>query len=159
LKPMDDFNNYLLVEKNYADNTVKSYERDILDFEAFLKNEGLADGLLDATRERLGRHYLSHLDSRGYSKKSIARKISSLRTFYHYLMDKRMIDINIFSTLETPKIPKKLPKIIEDEEIDMLFKSIDRLKPLGFRNYLLLDLLFSCGLRASELTEMSIRDI
>jgi integrase/recombinase XerC len=74
-------------------------------------------------------------------------------------MDKRMIDINIFSTLETPKIPKKLPKIIEDEEIDMLFKSIDRLKPLGFRNYLLLDLLFSCGLRASELTEMSIRDI
>jgi integrase/recombinase XerC len=159
LKPIDDFKNYLLVEKNYADNTIKSYERDLLDFEAFLINEGLAEGLMDATRERLGRHYLSHLDSRGYSKKSIARKISSLRTFYHHLMDQHLISINIFSTLETPKIPKKLPKILEDDEIDMLFKSIDRLKPLGFRNHLLLDLLFSCGLRASELTEMTIRDI
>lgn len=159
VNPIDDFKNYLRVEKNYSENTVKSYERDILDFESFLKNEGLAEGLLDATRERLGRHYISFLDSRGYAKKSIARKISSLRTFYHRLIEQRLIDINIFMTLETPKIPKKLPKILEDDEIDMLFKSIDRMKPLGFRNHVLLDLLFSCGLRASELTGMSIRDI
>jgi integrase/recombinase XerC len=159
MKPLDDFKNYLRIEKNYAENTIISYERDILDFEAFLKNEGLADGLLDATRERLGRHYLSHLDAKGYQKKSIARKISSLRTFYHRLQVLKLININIFETLETPKIPRKLPKILEDDEIEMLFKSIDRLKPLGFRNHVLLDLLFSCGLRASELTEMSIRDI
>ncbi len=159
MKPLDDFLNYLRIEKNYAEHTITSYQRDILDFEAFLKNEGLADGLLDAQRERLGRHYLSFLDSRGYAKKSIARKISSLRTFYHRLQVQKLIETNIFETLETPKIPKKLPKILEDDEIEMLFKSIDRFKPLGFRNHVLLDLLFSCGLRASELTEMTIRDI
>ena len=154
-----DFKNYLLIEKNYADNTITSYLKDIKDFEDFIKREELADGLLDVTRERLGRHYLAFLDGQNYMKKSIARKISSLRTFYDFLIQNKHIDINIFTTLETPKIPRKLPKIINDDEIEMLFKSIDRFKPLGFRNYLLLDLLFSCGLRASEITEMSIKDI
>jgi len=156
---IDDFKNHLMIEKNYAENTVISYLRDIHDFQSFIEREELASDLLDVTRERLGRHFLSYLDENKYSKKSIARKISSLRTFYDYLISNQLIDINIFTTLETPKIPKKLPQIISDEEIDMLFKSIDRHKPLGFRNYLLLDLLFSCGLRASELTEMTIKDI
>lgn len=156
---IDDFRNHLLIEKNYSDNTITSYLRDIKDFQLFIQREELAADLLDVTRERLGRHFLSYLDEHKYSKKSIARKISSLRTFYDYLVANKHIDINIFTTLETPKIPKKLPQIIADEELDMLFKSIDRFKPLGFRNYVLLDLLFSCGLRASELTEMTIKDI
>jgi integrase/recombinase XerC len=153
------FKTYLLVEKNYSDHTIKSYEKDILDFETFIKKEGLAEDLLDVRRERLGRHYLAFLDTKNYAKKSIARKISSLRTFYEYLIKEKRIDTNIFLTLETPKIPKKLPKIIHDEEIELLFKSIDRTKPLGFRNYVLLDLLFSAGLRASEITEITIKDI
>lgn len=156
---IDDFKNYLMIEKNYAENTIVSYLKDIHDFQSFIEREELASDLLDVTRERLGRHFLSYLDENKYAKKSIARKISSLRTFYDYLISNQLIDINIFTTLETPKIPKKLPQIISDEEIEMLFKSIDRFKSLGFRNYVLLDLLFSCGLRASELTEMTIKDI
>jgi len=154
-----DFKNYLLIEKNYAENTITSYMKDIKDFEDFIMREELADGLLDVRRERLGRHYLAFLDGKEYTKKSIARKISSLRTFYDYLIKNKKIDINIFTTLETPKVPRKLPQIINDDEIEMLFKSIDRFKPLGFRNYLILDLLFSCGLRASEITSISIKDI
>ena len=156
---ISDYKSYLLIEKNYSDNTITSYMKDIADFENFIHKEELAKDLLDVTRERLGRHYLSFLDAEGYAKKSIARKISSLRTFYDYLITNKHIDINIFTNLETPKVPKKLPQIINDSEIDMLFKSIDRFKPLGFRNYVLLDLLFSCGLRASELTEITIKDI
>ena len=156
---IDDFKNYLMIEKNYADNTIVSYLKDIHDFQSFIEREELASDLLDAKRERLGRHFLSYLEEHKFAKKSIARKISSLRTFYDYLIANQLIDINIFTTLETPKVPKKLPQIISDEEIEMLFKSIDRHKPLGFRNYILLDLLFSCGLRASELTEMTIKDI
>ncbi len=156
---IDDFKNYLMIEKNYADNTIISYLKDIHDFQSFIEREELASDLLDAKRERLGRHFLSYLEEHKFAKKSIARKISSLRTFYDYLIANQLIDINIFTTLETPKVPKKLPQIISDEEIEMLFKSIDRHKPLGFRNYILLDLLFSCGLRASELTEMTIKDI
>ncbi len=156
---IDDFKDYLLIEKNYADNTITSYLRDIHDFQSFIKNEELANDLLDVTRERLGRHFLSYLDTKKYTKKSIARKISSLRTFYDYLIKNKHIDVNIFTNLETPKIPKKLPQIIDDDEIEMLFKSIDRYHHLGFRNYVILDLLFSCGLRASELTGMTIKDI
>ncbi len=156
---LEDFQSYLQIEKNYADHTVTSYLKDIHDFQTFIVKEELASDLLDVTRDRLGRHFLSYLDEQGMSKKTIARKISSLRTFYDYLMENNHIDINIFTNLETPKIPKKLPQIIDDEEMNMLFESIDRFKPLGFRNYVILDMLFSCGLRASELTEMTIKDI
>jgi integrase/recombinase XerC len=153
------FKNYLIHEKNYSNHTVTSYLKDIHDFYTFIKNEELASDLIDVTRERLGRHYLSFLDAKNYSKKSIARKISSLRTFYDYLLLNKHIEVNIFLQLETPKIPKKLPKIINDDEIEMLFKSIDQSNPLGYRNYLILEMLFSLGLRASELVSMTIKDL
>ena len=156
---LDAFKNHLLIEKNYAENTVLNYLRDVKDFSDFIIREELASDLLGVKRERLGRHYLSYLESKGYARKSVARKISSLRTFYGFLVKENHIDINIFETLETPKIPKKLPELIQDDEIDHLFKSIDKNKPLGFRNYVILDLLFSAGLRASELIDMTIKDI
>lgn len=159
MNPVESFETYLSVEKNYASNTVLNYLRDVKDFSDFIQREELAPDLLGVTRERLGRHYLSYLEGQNYARTSIARKISSLRVFYEYAVNQKWIDINIFQALETPKIPKKLPKIIQDEEIDYLFKSIDKMKPLGYRNYVLLDMLFSCGLRASELVEMTIRDI
>ena len=156
---IEAFKHYLSVERNYADLTIENYLRDVKDFEAFITREELAKNLLEVKRDRLARHYLSYLDSQSYARKSIARKISSLRGFYAFLMREKKIDINVFEALELPKIPKRLPQIIHDEEIEHLFKSIDRLKPLGFRNYVLLDILFSCGLRASELVEMTIKDI
>lgn len=156
---LDDFLNELKTQKNYSIHTIEGYQRDILDFHAFITHEELASSLLDATRERLARHFISHLDEKNLTSKTISRKISALRTFYHYLMVKHLIDINIFEHIETPKIPKKLPQIIQDEEIEMIFKSIDRYKPLGFRNYVMIDLLFSAGLRASELVNMTIKDL
>ena len=156
---IDAFITYLSVEKNYSENTLMSYRRDLEDFQAFLIQEELAEGLLDATRERLARHFLSHLDHRGLSKKTIARKISALRTFYRYLVLQGRVDKNIFETLELPKVPKKLPHMIDDQGMDLIFQSINRMTPRGFRDYLIVDLLFSCGLRASELCFLSIRDI
>ena len=156
---IQSFENYLSIEKNYSPHTVKAYVRDVKDFESFIQNEELAKDLLDVTRERLGRHYVSHLDFNNYAKKSIARKISSLRVFYAYAMGQKLIDKNIFEALEGPKIPKRLPTILHTEEIDLIFKSIDKFKPLGHRNHVILDLLFSCGLRASELCSMKLKDI
>ncbi len=159
MNPVKAFIDYLTNEKNYSEHTLISYERDILDFEAFIEHEELAPDLLGVKRERLGRHFLSHLDELGLSKKTIARKISALRTFYGYLQKQEMIDINIFKDLEIPKIPKKLPSMIDDDEIEMIFKSIDQSTPLGYRNYVIFDLLYSCGLRASELIGMTTKDI
>ena len=159
MQVIESFENYLSVEKNYSPHTVKAYVRDVIEFEQFIKQEELARDLLDVTRDRLGRHYISHLDFKKYAKKSIARKISSLRVFYAYAVSQKWIDKNIFETLESPKVPKKLPTILHTEEIDLIFQSIDKHKPLGHRNYVMLDLLFSCGLRASELCAMEIKDI
>ena len=117
---LDAFKDHLLIEKNYAENTVLNYLRDVKDFSDFIIREELASDLLGVKRERLGRHYLSYLESKGYARKSVARKISSLRTFYGFLVKENHIDINIFETLETPKIPKKLPELIQDDEIDHL---------------------------------------
>lgn len=156
---VEDFKNYLEIQKNDSPYTVKNYLRDINDFENFIVKEELAPDLEHATRERLARHFLSYLDEKGYSKKTIARKVSALRTFYEYLVAEKIVENNIFATLEIPKIPKKLPTIIHDEELKSLFESIDTKTPLGYRNYLILDILFSCGLRASELVNMEIKDL
>ncbi|WP_162140277.1 site-specific tyrosine recombinase/integron integrase [Haploplasma axanthum] len=153
------FDDYLITIKNYSENTRVNYHKDLEDFDNFLKNEELAENVLDARRDRLARHYLSYLEEQGFSKKSIARKISSLRTFYNYMKKEKYLDVNIFENIETPKIPKRLPKVISDNEIDYLFEAIDKNTVLGFRNYLILDMLFSCGLRASELTNMEIKDL
>jgi len=150
---------YLEEQKHYAEHTVINYIKDIKDFRDFIQTEELARDLLDVRRERLARHFLSHMDHIGLSRKSIARKISALRTFYDFLIQENYIDTNVFTQIEIPKIPKKLPVIIHDEELKRLFDSIDQTTPLGYRNYLLLDLLFSCGLRASELVSMDIKDL
>lgn len=159
MNPIERFSEFLRYEKNYSENTVKSYVRDLHDFENFILREELELNLLHVTRERLGRHFIVHLENRGYSDKTKARKISALRSFYQYLMDNKLIEVNIFTQIQTPKIARKIPKILEVEEIDLLFKSIDRLDSLGFRNHLLLDMLFSLGLRASEITNVEIKDL
>ena len=159
---MDYFNvfkEYLITIKNYSNNTVVNYLIDLEDFDNFLKKEELAANVLEAKRERLARHYLAFLEESGYSKKSIARKISSVRTFYNYMLKEGHVESNIFENLDIPKIPKRLPKVISDNEIDYLFKAIDKNSLLGYRNYLILDMLFSCGLRASEIIDMKIADI
>ncbi len=159
MNPIDAFEQYLSIEKNYSKHTISAYLRDLKDFQAFIAREELAENLMDVTRDRLGRHYLSELDRKQFTEKTIARKLSALRTFYAYAKAQNWIEKNIFETLQSPKIPKKLPTVLHQEEIDLIFKSINTHTPLGYRNYLIFDLLFSCGLRASELVGMTLKDI
>lgn len=153
------YKNYLSIEKRYSENTVISYLRDISDFENFIQTEELADSLTGAQRPRLARHFLSHLESNGYANNSIVRKLSALSSFYNYLVKKNIVKVNIFEDIEFQNREVKLPKIIEENEIEFLYNSIDQSKPLGYRNALMFDLLFSLGLRASELIGIKINDI
>lgn len=152
------YKHYLETIKNYSEHTVVSYLKDLEDFDNFLKREEFARDVIHAKRERLARHYLGFLEE-SYSKKSIARKISSLKTFYSYMLKEGHVDVNIFENITTPKIPKRLPKVITENEIQVMFDAIDKNSTLGMRNYLILDLLFSCGLRASELVSIEIKDL
>ena len=141
---------YLDVERNYSEHTVNGYIKDIEDFSEYLKTENFG-ALLSINKNNIPRYYLSNLTSNGYTKKSISRKLSSLRTFYRFLMNEGFYDENPFDEIETPKADKTLPKVLYKDEIDAIFNSIDTKTALGKRDMLILELLYGSGLRVSEL--------
>lgn len=158
---MDLINKYLQhlnIERNYSDHTITNYENDLIHFHSFVVNEGFAPNLVGVKSERIARNYILSIGNK-MSTATVARKISCLRSFYDYLLKEKLIDTNVFQLVAIPKVSKKLPRIISDNELKLLFESVDTSTPLGFRNYIILDLLFSCGLRASELIGIKIGDI
>lgn len=158
-KYVQEFSDYLAYEKRYSQNTINSYLNDILDFEAFIIREEFAPSLETIPTERIARHYINYLANEEYSKKSIARKISSIRTFYNYLVSKKVVAKNFFMLLNIPKLEKKLPEQISDNAIEYLLSTLDQSKPLDFRNYLIIDLLYSTGIRVTELVNIKMQDI
>ena len=159
MKELEKFKDYLLSEKNYSINTVISYSSDILDFYEFIKKNDFGENLISVNKERIVRYYITDLDQQKLSKKTIARRISALNKFYEYLQNQGLIEQNAFENIKAPKIPKRLPKTIDEADMQNIFKTIDIKTPLGKRNYLILEMLYSLGLRASELCDLSVKDI
>lgn len=149
---------YLLGIKNYSPNTIKSYKEDILDFQNFIRSEKMARDLLHI-RDRVANNFKSDLRRKNLSITSIDRKISSLHSFYKYLLKEELVDENYFDKVEAIKKEKRLPRILKEPELKHLFESIDVNTTLGFRNYILLEVLYGCGIRVSELCSMVISDI
>ncbi len=156
-----EYINYLRSIKNYSENTISSYENDILDFKNFIHGEKLAKDIvtIKPNNKKLGQRYETYLSGKDLSASSIHRKISSLSSFYNFLIKEELININPFLNVDEPKIPKRLPEIISNNEILMLFNVCDKSNKLGMRNYCLLGFLYGCGLRVSELCNLQISDI
>jgi len=150
------YRDYLQNEKQYSENTVISYMNDITSLINFLNNEDL--GELKFTTNRIAKFYIAYLHD-NYDPKSIRRKISSVKTLFNYLLDEGVVKDNPFKNVVLPKVGKKLPKFIyEDEMVDFL-NNINTDKPIGFRNKTIFELLYGCGLRVSELTNIKINEI
>lgn len=149
---------YLDVERNYSEHTVNGYIKDIEDFAKYLKDENFG-ALLSINKKNIPRYYLSSLSTGGYTKKSISRKLSSLRTFYRFLMNEGLFDENPFEEIETPKADKVLPKVLYKNEIDAIFNSIDTKTAFGKRDMLIMELLYGSGLRVSELCDLEETNI
>lgn len=158
-KEIEDFKNYLLLERNYSVDTAINYLSDISDLVSCINERKFVPDLLHLEKQKHAEYFVSYLKNKGLSSKSIARKISSVRTFYNYLVDNHLVRLNPFIDVVTPKIEKRLPSIIDNDEINMMLNVIDTNKPLGERNYLIIDLLYSLGLRVSELCNLKINDI
>ena len=152
------YHNYLEVEKNYSTYTVQNYFKDIQDFKKFLEVEQYGD-LLKIRSENIARYYISYLVNLGFAKKSIARKISSLRAFYKYLVVEGMLERSYFENVETPKLDKQLPKFLYQNEIELMFNSIDTTTSIGKRDYALLELLYGSGLRVSEICTITEKNL
>lgn len=153
---IEKFHDYLKYERNYAEETIKSYLSDLFHFEQFLKRENFSETLL-IDRERIFGYYLSTLTD--YKKTTIKRKLSSLKSFYSFLIREKMILNDPTANLISPKKEEILPTIIDEKEINAIYKSINTKTNLGRRNYLIFDMLYSLGLRASELCELEIGNI
>jgi len=150
------YEDYLQNEKQYSTNTVISYLTDINSLISFLTQEDL--GELRYLTNRIAKFYITHLYNR-YDPKSIRRKISSVKTMYGLLLEEGVVKDNPFKNVILPKVVKRLPKFVyEDEMIDFL-NNIDDSSAVGLRNKTIFELLYGCGLRVSELTNLKINDL
>lgn len=150
------FKEYLETERSYSKYTVLNYLNDIEEYRNFLKTNEL--GKMDKIKANITRYYLSFLNKK-YKPRSVARKMSSLRSLYKYMFQEGVIDANVFSEVSSPKLDKTLPKLVYYQELDNLFDSIDVKDAIGKRDYALLELLYGTGIRVSEFCSIRIQDI
>ena len=151
------FLNYLNVEKNTSGLTVKSYAADMAIFQAFLLTRKKKLQWQEVTILDI-RAYLSLLNQQKFARRTIARRISSLRSFYKYLLRENIVKSNPFVKIRTPKLDKKLPVFLEEFEINELLEQPDD-SILGLRDQAILELLYATGCRVSELVGLTTNRI
>lgn len=152
-----DFLKYLKEEKNYSKYTVLNYGKDLKIFQTYLKDAKITD--IKKIDYKVIRQYLSFLYEKEYQKKTIARNISTLRSFFKYHLRENNINKNPMDLIENPKLDKKLPKVLYIEELEKILAIPDIKTPLGQRNSVILETIYSTGVRVSELVSIKISDI
>lgn len=151
------YRNYLEVEKNASPYTVRNYTTDLRDFFLFLRNRGTSS-LRDIDRNIL-RDYLANLMERGFVKRSIARKLSAVRSLYRYLIREEIVQTNPVKDTTSPRLDRRLPEFLTTDEIVRIIESPDVANPIGQRDRALLELLYAAGLRVSELVGLNIENV
>ena len=151
---IDGFKSYLSVEKNFSEHTISAYCSDIVSFFLWLNGISCTDIDFNKLREYL--HFIQRFE---YKKTTIARKTASIRTFYKFLYRERFIDSNPAVSLSAPKRPKSLPKFLTPTEVEKILNSVEIDTPAGFRNRVILELLWATGMRVSELSNLNFGDL
>ena len=156
MNDLKKYEEYLLYEKKYPLNTVNSYISDISFFLSYISsmNKKVTD-----VDKNIVRNYLKILSDLKYNNSTIARKLSSLRSYFTYLLANKKIKNNIFNLINNPKKEKKLPNFLTYQEFEDLIFSIDNNDIYAKRNKLILELLLASGLRVSELVNIKLEDI
>lgn len=156
MKYIDMYLNYLKIVKKYSDKTILSYSDDLIEYNEFLGNNfiNILNIDLNTTKE-----YLKYLYDRKINKNSISRKLSSIRSFYNYLLKEQIITNNYFNNIPNPKKELYLPKYLKDEELDKIFSVCNMNNPINERDTLIIELLYATGIRVSELVNIKIKDI
>ncbi len=150
---IDDFLRYLLIDKNYSNNTIESYKEDLIKFNEFFKNKAIENIDIDDLKR-----YVKYLNDQGLNELSISRSISCIKSFYKYLNIEKTIDSNPSDLLYLPKVRKKLPNTLSEEEVDKLL-DIKLNDIYSYRNKAMLEVLYATGLRVSELVNLKMENI
>lgn len=152
-----DYRSWLRFERSLSPNTIESYSRDVNDLFAWLKAEGISTPE-EVTGDNLCR-WVGALAEREISKRSQARAISSVKSFYDFLDREGRIHKSPCDALDSPKMQRYLPVVLSVDEVSAIIASVDLSKPEGHRNKAMLEMLYSCGLRVSELITLKISDL
>jgi integrase/recombinase XerC len=148
---------YLEIERNYSAHTILSYETDLLSLVQYLHREGI-DSFHQVHKESL-RAFIGTLLDDGFSQRSVARKIASMRSFFKYLRRQKIITGNPALVLITPKVGKRLPSFLDEESVQRLLSAPDRSAPNGKRDTAILELFYSTGMRLNELIGLNVGDL
>lgn len=154
ISALDQFLRYLAIEKNASEHTLINYRRDIEDFYLFMRQQGILS--IAAVSYADVRIYLTGLFERNLARKTISRKVSSLRSFFKYNVREEMVTQNPFALVSLPKQHQRLPKFLYEKELAKLFVVEDLTTPLGQRNQAILELLYATGIRVSECTALEL---
>lgn len=154
---VNEFINYLAVERGLAPNTLESYGRDLRQFQTYLQNDKM-DMIKDSNRNTI-LSYLNNLQTKGRAVSTISRNLAAIKSFYQYLVRERYLEKDPAANLESPKLEKKLPKILSINEVEELLKQPNAFLPTGQRDKAMLELLYATGIRVSELISLNISDV
>lgn len=149
----DSYAAYLMLERSLSANTREAYVRDVARFLEYVADESLS--LSDLTLDHF-HHFMVLLSELGIGERSICRAVSSLRSFFHFLVLDGRLDADPTELLRTPSFGRHLPRVLSVEEVDALIAAIDLSKPEGRRDRAMIEMLYSCGLRVSELCELRL---
>jgi integrase/recombinase XerD len=152
---IDAYLQHLTVIRGLAEKTVEAYGSDLLFFRDFLAELG---GSLQSVDEHTLFLYLVHLRRKGLKNTSLARNLSSLRGFFDHLVQERVLPGSPAALLDSPKLARKLPDVLSRDEVTALLARPDTADRLGFRDRVMLELLYACGLRVSELVSLTAAD-
>ena len=155
-KVLDNYLNYLLLERGLSDNTLQSYGHDVRQLYGYL--DSVSKSLVEVEEDDL-HGLLIMLSEMGVHPRSLARMIAGLRSFYKYLRMERYIAADPMQYIDTPRLPRTLPDVLSVEEIDAMIAAIDLSKAEGQRNRAIVEVMYGCGLRVSELTELRLSRI
>jgi len=153
---LDAFIDNIWIEKGLSQNTLDSYRSDLEQFSTWLEKNNLSY-IKTSKKEILS--YLSFLFQKGLGSKTVARKLSSLKSFFRYLVFKSIIQNDPSSEVETPKLLKSIPKSISEKEVEALLAAPDEKTDIGLRDKTMIETLYSCGLRISELTNLELLNL
>lgn len=155
-KLIHEFINYLSVERGLAMNTLESYGRDLRQYSQYLQKDD--ESALDSVSRGTILNYLMHLQTQGKATATIARRLAALKAFYQFLVREKMIKSDPTANLESPKLEKRLPKVLTVSEVERLLAQPNGAEAAGLRDRAMLELLYATGLRVSELVSLDVGD-
>lgn len=153
-----EFCHYMASEKMRSLNTISSYRSDLENYVYYLENKLLIDDIKHVTSDDI-KSYFAYMKKMGYSATSISRELSSIRAFHKFLHIEKIVDENVSQNLSTPKKDKKLPTVLSVEEVMKILNLLNDDTIYNARNHAMIEVMYACGLRVSELVNLQISDL